>query len=147
MFGSFLHRDAALVDHFNRLGREMADLLDYPTSPTSIRAVAHGSFPAINVGSTSEGVEVFVFAPGLDQDALDLSIQQNLLTISGSCPERHANDEKTYLKERFIGEFKRSLSLPEDIDPESATARYANGVLQISLRRKAETKPRKIEIN
>ena len=147
MFGSLLHRDAALVDHFNRLGREMADLLDYPASPTSIRAVAHGSFPAINVGSTSEGVEVFVFAPGLDQGALDLSIQQNLLTISGSCPERHANDEKTYLKERFVGDFKRSLSLPEDIDPESATARYANGVLQISLRRKAETKPRKIEIN
>jgi HSP20 family molecular chaperone IbpA len=39
------------------------------------------------------------------------------------------------------------LALPEDIDPDSAAARYSNGVLQISLKRKAEATPRKIEIN
>ena len=147
MFGSLSQWDGDVFDHFSRLEREVADLLGYSRRPASIRAVARGSFPAINVGTTAEGVEVYVFAAGLDQDKLELSIQQNLLTVSGECPERQPEGSNAYLKERFVGQFKRSLALPEDIDPDSATARYSNGVLQISLKRKAEATPRKIEIN
>jgi HSP20 family protein len=52
MFGSLSQWDGDIFDHFNRLEREVADLLGYSGGPASIRAVARGSFPAINVGTT-----------------------------------------------------------------------------------------------
>lgn len=67
--------------------------------------------------------------------------------VSGECPDRQPESSNAYIKERFTGQFKRSLSLPGDIDPESATARYTNGVLHISLKRRAEAKARKIQVN
>jgi HSP20 family protein len=147
MFGSISQWDGDILNHFNRLEREMADLFGYSSGPASIRAVAHGSYPAINLGSTDDGVEVYVFAAGINQDQLELSIQQNLLTVSGECPDRQPESGNAYIKERYTGQFKRSLSLPEDIDPESATARYTNGVLHISLKRRAEARARKIQVN
>ncbi len=147
MFGSITNLEGDLFDQFNRLHRELEDFWGTARGPASIRAVAHGSYPSINIGSTPEGVEVYVFAPGLDKESLDLSVQQGLLTVSGKVPEHQPEGTTSYLKERFSGEFKRSLSLPEDIDPETARANYRNGVLQISLRRKAESRPRKIEIH
>ena len=147
MFGSLSHWDGDLFDRFSRLERDMGDLFSYAGRPTSIRAVARGSYPAINVGSTADGVEVYVFASGIEQEQLELSIQQNLLTISGECPERKPEESNAYIKERFVGSFKRSLALPEDIDPDSAKATYRDGILHISLARKAEAVPRKIQVN
>jgi HSP20 family protein len=147
MFGSISNWEGDLFDQFNRLQRELEDALGHPGGPASIRAVARGSYPAINVGATPEGMEVYVFAAGLDQDKLELSVQQNLLTIGGERAPLHTENSRSYLKERFSGQFGRSISLPDDIDPDSASASYRNGVLHISFRRKAEAKPRKVQIN
>jgi HSP20 family protein len=147
MFGSITSWEGDLFDQFNRLQREIDDIFGTPNRPASIRAVARGSYPAINVGTTADGVDVYVFAAGIDQEQLELSIQQNLLTISGVCKPVQPEGSKAYLHERFSGNFQRSLSLPEDIDPDSASAKYSNGVLHISLRRKAEAQPRKIQVN
>ena len=51
MFGSISQWDGDILNHFNRLEREMADLFGHSSGPASIRAVAHGSYPAINLGS------------------------------------------------------------------------------------------------
>jgi HSP20 family protein len=140
--------DGDLFDRFSRLQREMEEAFGTNRGPASIRAVARGSYPAINVGSTEDGIEVFVFAAGLDRDAIDLSVEQSLLTVSGECPAQEEPDgEKTYLRERFSGRFSRSVSLPEDVEPDSAQASYRNGVLHVRFRRKAEARPRKIQVN
>lgn len=147
MFGSISNWDGDLFDRFNRLQRDMEDFWHPAGRPASIRAVARGSHPAINIGTTAEAVEVFVFAAGLDKDQLDLSLQENLLTISGQCKSIEPPGSNTYLRERHGGAFRRSIALPEDINPDSVSATYRNGVLHISLQRKAEAKPRKIQIN
>lgn len=146
MFGSIPSGEGDLFDQFNRLQREVEGIFGMPR-PANIRAVARASYPSINVGTTPESVEVYVFAAGLDQEKLDLSIQQNLLTISGECPVVQPESGKTYLSERYSGTFQRSLALPDDIDPDSASAKYSNGVLHISLKRKAESQLRKIKVN
>ncbi len=138
-------------DKWRAVREDLADCPDFYWTeaspyPASIRAVARGSYPAINVGSTAEGVEVYVFAAGLDREQLNLDIQQNLLTISGQSTPRRPEGDRAYLNERFSGQFRRSLSLPEDIDPDSASAQYRDGVLRVSFRRRAETRPRKIQI-
>ena len=87
-----------------------------------------------------------MFAAGLDPASLDISIQQNLLTIAG---ERQLSSEENanyYRKERFSGVFRRVITLPEDVDPDKVSARYQDGVLQITVQRREATRPRQIEI-
>jgi HSP20 family protein len=147
MFGSITNWEGDLFNQFNRLQSDLEHFWGSPAGPASIRAVARGSYPAINIGATAAGVEIYVFAAGLDQKQLELSVQRNLLTISGEIPSAQPEGTSTYLKERHVGTFRRVLSLPEDVDPESANANYTNGVLHVSFQRKAEARPRKIQVN
>ena len=149
MFGSLMNFDN-MFDELSRLQREMDSIFETRPTRANIRAVARGSFPPINIGSTPEAVQVYLFAPGLDTEKLDLSIQRNLLTVSGEreTEKQEAGERGGYhLRERFDGGFRRVLSLPEDIDPDRVDARYQNGVLQITIARRESTRPRQIEIH
>ena len=74
---------------------------------------------------------------------------QQIITISGERkPEAPAGDEKVavHIDERFFGRFRRVVTLPEDADPDGVVARYRDGVLQISVKRKQASQPRRINI-
>ena len=146
MFGSLLSSfDTSLFDDFSRLESEL-DQLYGSAWPSGIRAVRRGTFPPINVGSTPERVDVYLFAAGLDPKTLDLSIQQNLLTVSGSRPVPAAEGAEYYRRERYDGEFRRVISLPDDVDPDRVDAKYRDGVLQITVKRRESARPRQIQI-
>ena len=106
------------------------------------------AYPQVNMGVTGKSVEIYLFAPGMDAEALDVSLEKNLLSVSG---ERKADalDDKEALnrRERFVGKFKRTIALPEDVDPEKTEAIYRNGVLHISVTKKEEVQPRQIKVN
>lgn len=139
---------ADLFDQLSRLQTQFDQAFFSPGA--SIRALAGATFPALNVGSTPETVEVMALAPGLDPTAIQLTIDRGLLTISG---ERQSTlpepSERTgiYAQERFTGAFRRVLSLPDDIDPAKVDASYQDGVLRVTLSRRESAKPRRIEIN
>jgi len=84
--------------------------------------------------------------PGIDKDALQVNIEQNLLTIRGERRVPPAEGATQYRKERFDGAFQRTLTLPEDVDPEKVEASYRDGVLQISVQRREAARPRQITI-
>ena len=117
--------------------------------PSSIRAAARGAFPAINMGTTEDAVEIFAFAPGLDPATLDVHVEKGLLVISG---ERKGDvpppsDKVTiYAQERFEGAFKRVVGLPEEIDSSRIQATYRDGVLRIQVPKREALKPRRIEV-
>ncbi len=150
MFGTLTTFPGGLFNDFDRLQRELDRLfVDSVSGPASIRAVARGSFPAVNVGVTPEAVEVYAFMPGVDPKSLDLSMQDGLLTLAGERTTEAPVDEakgSVYQKERFSGPFKRVVSLSEDIDPDKIEARYENGVLHVRALKKAAVKPKQIEI-
>jgi len=132
---------------FDRLQRDLGGILE--PSP-SIRGLGRGGYPALNVGSTPESVEIYAFAPGLDPASVAVDLERGVLTISG---ERPANlpaqpDAKTtlHMNERFSGRFRRVVSLPDDIDPNAVTAAYRDGVVHVSVKRRASNQPRRIEI-
>jgi HSP20 family protein len=146
MFGSLLNFESSLFDQFRRMEQEMDELFGRWPLPAGIRSVARGTYPPINVGSTPEKVDIYLFAAGLDPKGLDISIQQNLLTVSG---ERRlpVNDNVNYYRqERFNGEFRRAITLPEDVDPDRVEARYRDGVLHLTVPRREVAKPRQIEV-
>ena len=117
--------------------------------PSSIRAAARGAFPAVNMGTTEDAVEIYAFAPGLDPAQIDVSIDKGLLAISGErkseLPEQ-TDQLHLYAKERFEGAFRRVVSLPEDADSTCVQATYTNGVLHIVIPKREGTKPRRVEV-
>lgn len=145
MYRSLFPRD--LFAELDRLQRDMSGMFDY--SP-AIRGLGRGGYPALNVGSTPTGVEVFAFAPGVDPASIDVQLDRGVLTIAGerkpSTPA--SSDEKTtlHLNERYVGRFRRVVSMPDDIDPTSVTAECRDGVLRVSAQRKAAAQPRRIEV-
>jgi HSP20 family protein len=148
MFGiPFSSFDSGLFDEVGRLEKEVDQLFASGAWPTGIRAVRRGTFPPINVGATPERVDVYLFAAGLDPKSLELSIQQNLLTVAGSRRVDTEENDEYYRRERFDGEFRRVITLPEDVDPQRVDARYRDGVLQITVQRREATRPRQIVVN
>jgi HSP20 family protein len=146
MFGKLITFEN-LFDELRRMERGVDQIYGPSTVPAGIRSVARGTFPPINVGVTEADVQVYLFAPGLEAKSFQISIQQNLLLVSGA-RQLPVDEQATYFRqERFEGEFRRVVALPEDVDPERAEAKYRDGVLQISLRRREAAKPRQIPIS
>jgi HSP20 family protein len=147
MFGSlFSSVDSGLFDEFRRWEAEMDQLLGRTAYPTGIRAVPRGTFPPLNVGSTPERVDVYLFAAGVDPKSIEVSIQQNLLTAAGNRTIPVNNEAEYYRRERFDGEFRRVIALPDDVDPDRVEARYRDGVIQVTVQRRAASRPRQIEV-
>ena len=144
LYRSLFPRD--MFAELDRLQREMQSVFDY--SP-SIRGLGRGGYPALNVGSTPASVEVYAFAPGVDPAQIEVNLDRGVLTIAGerklAMPE---SDEKTtlHINERFDGRFRRVVSLPDDVDPNAVTADYHDGVLHVSIKRRASAQPRRIEV-
>jgi HSP20 family protein len=121
-----------------------------PAERSSIRALTGASFPVINVGTTPDTIEVMALAPGLDPASLQLSIDRGLLVISGErkseVPEPGDNIS-VYARERFVGNFRRVVSLPDDADPGKVDATYRDGILRITVAKRESSKPRRIEVS
>ncbi len=137
---------------FERLQQEMDRLLELASPFIPVRAVARSTFPIINIGETNDSIIVYLFAPGVDASKIDLSIEGNILSISG---ERKAEDalkleqvdpNRYYRQERFSGRFTRAVTLPESIDPTQVEATYQNGIIKVKIAKKEEKKARRIEV-
>lgn len=146
MFADLTNFGGSLFDEFRRLEEEMDQLYGRWPSAAGIRSVARGTYPPINVGATSEQVDVYLFAAGLDPKSLDISIQENLLTVAGERKSSQQEDSNYYRRERYDGEFRRLITLPDDVDPDRVEASYRNGVLQIHIKRSEASRPRQIEV-
>jgi HSP20 family protein len=144
MFINMNDFNGSLFDELRRLERMVSPSVSH--WPSYIRAPDSGAYPPINVGSTADQLDVYAFLPGVVASDLDISIQQNLLTIAG---ERRLIGEEGadyFRKERFDGPFRRILSLPEDVDPDRLDAQYQDGVLHIRIQRRDSAKPRQIQV-
>ena len=144
LYRSLFPRD--LFADFDRLQREMQNVFD---SAPAIRGFGRGGYPAMNVGSTPQAVEVLVFAPGLDPARIDVQLERGVLTVSGERPElsKPADDKATlHINERFAGRFRRVLSLPDDVDADDVSADYRDGVLRVRIGRRQAAQPRRITV-
>jgi HSP20 family protein len=147
MYPSLLNYPGSLFGEFERLRRDMEDV--FGGVPGSIRSVAAGTLPALNVGRTPTSVEVFAFAPGLDPAKIDVTLDRGVLHISGerasALPKGDAK-VTVYAQERGSGRFTRAVSLPDDVDPAHVNASYRDGVLQVSIARRETAQPKRITV-
>ena len=149
MFESMLNYPGSLFGQFERLRRDMDDAFGTSGLPSSIRSVAAGTWPAVNVGRTRNSVEIYAFAPGLDPSKIEVTLDRGVLRIAGErasgIPE---GDEQlsVYTRERGTGPFMRAVSLPDDVDASTVNASYRDGVLQISVARRESAQPKRITV-
>jgi HSP20 family protein len=145
MFGSLTDFDR-LFEEFRRMEQQIDQLFGYGAQPSAIRSVPRGTFPPVNLGATTDAVEVYLFAPGLDPGKLDLKLEQNLLTIGGERNSQAKEGAIYYRQERFSGPFQRVIELPDDVDPDRVQARYRDGILHITAQRRESAKPHQITV-
>lgn len=104
-------------------------------------------FPAVNIWQGDDAIAVTAELPGVDPSELDVSVNDNLLTISGKRAAPEAGDGATWhRRERGFGEFSRAIRLPFEAEDDKVEARLQNGVLRVVIGRPEEQKPRRIQI-
>lgn len=143
------YRTGDIFSELNRL-QSVFDQVFRPLERSSIRGLTGASFPVINVGATADAVEVMALAPGLDPAALQLTVDRGVLVMSGErksqLPEPGDNTS-IYAQERFAGNFRRVVSLPEDADPAKVDASYRDGILRVTVAKRESSKPRRVEVS
>jgi len=84
--------------------------------------------------------------PGVKQDDLELTVMHDTVTLKGRRSSEEANGNRYYRRERVSGDFARTITLPDPVDPDSVKAEYADGVLTVRMGKAQEAKPKKVEI-
>jgi HSP20 family protein len=106
-----------------------------------------GFVPSFEVKETKEAYVFKADLPGIRDEDLDISLTGNRLTVSGKREEeKREEDDHFYAYERSYGTFSRSFTLPEGCDAEHAEADLSNGVLTVSIAKRPEVKPKRIEV-
>lgn len=103
--------------------------------------------PPLDLSETNDKIMVKVEIPGIDPKEIDISIQENTLFMKGEKKEEKEEKGKNYYRvERQYGSFSRSIVLPAIVDTDKVTAECKNGVLEITLQKKEEVKPKQISV-
>ncbi len=132
---------------FDQLQREINRLFDMDL-PNGERGILDRGFtPRIDVEDREKDVMVTCEVPGVEKKDLDISVSGNLLSIKGEKKYEHEEKEKKYYRrESFAGSFHRTIPLPDVVDATKIDARLKNGVLVLTLPKKAEATPTRVEI-
>jgi HSP20 family protein len=114
----------------------------------SLRGIESVAFsPDFDVKETKEGFIFTADMPGVKESDLDLRLTQNRLTISGKREsEKVEKTDQFYASERSYGSFTRAFTLPEGVAPDKIHAELKQGVLTLSIPKKPEAQPKKIEV-
>ncbi|HEV2299685.1 MAG TPA: Hsp20/alpha crystallin family protein [Candidatus Acidoferrales bacterium] len=103
--------------------------------------------PAVDAHETEDELVIKADLPDVSEKDLDIRLENNILTIHGERKFEQKVKEENYLRmERAYGSFSRSFSLPNSVNTEAIKAEYKNGVLNITLPKRAESKPKQVKI-
>ena len=126
---------------FQRIENEMNRVLSRFVSPST------SDFPAVNIWTDGEEIVVTTEIPGIDAGAIDISVIGKTLVLKGARePDQLENGNAYHRRERWYGQFTKTIELPFTIDAEKVGASFANGILTIRLPRSEAEKPKKISI-
>jgi len=117
-------------------------------SPAGAASSGRGFAPAIDLSETEGAFLVEAAVPGLKSDDLNITVENNVLTISGEVRREEETKERSYHRvERSYGKFQRSLTLPNTVKFDAIKASMKEGVLYIEIPKADEVKPRRINVN
>lgn len=135
------HDLSTLHEHVNRL-------FDSKFSTNGESSALSTWAPAVDVYETENELVIKADLPGAAEKDLDVRVENNMLTIGGERKFEQKVKEEHYLRvERAYGSFHRTFSLPNTVDTQAIQAQYADGVLAITLPKRAESRPKQVKVN
>ena len=123
-------------DPIRSLYREMNRMFDDFTRGFGLgRDGMSGNWPHVEVSETDNEFKIVAEMPGMEEKDIDISLHDGLLTLKG---EKKSENTNPNYSERWQGQFQRSLQLGNDVDPDKCNAEFKNGVLTVTLGKRAE---------
>jgi HSP20 family protein len=114
--------------------------------PLASRIASAG--PRMDITETDSAYQLAVEIPGVQKAAIQVSVYENTVTISAEVPaQENDNETQWLLRERSVGKFSRSIALPEAVDDEASEARYTDGVLTLTLKKKSASQTKRLTIH
>lgn len=137
------------VDMFNEFDRvfESPAYRNRMAMPWRANDVVGSWSLALDVAEKGDVFTVKASLPGINPEDLNVTLEDNVLTVQGEIKEDETIEEETYhIRERRFGSFSRSLRFPVPVNANEIVAEYENGVLKLTVPKAEEVKPRRIEI-
>ena len=135
--------DSTSLRPMHEMSRLMDDLFRFPTGE-----LAHASLPVADVTEDGNAYTVAVEVPGIKREDIQLSVQENTLSLRVTRRSDKTEEGKTYRHvERFYGTFERHFPFASAVDPSQVRATYQDGVLEIVLPKAENARERRIEID
>jgi HSP20 family protein len=135
------------LDRWSNLRDELNSLFDLPfLSSVNRQDLFSGWSPALDLYQNNDNLVAVVELPGMRKDDIEISLHDGTLTIAGERKSSESNGEKAERTERYVGTFRRSISLPARVDANKVNATYRDGILTITLPKAEEAKPKRINV-
>jgi HSP20 family protein len=135
------------LDRWSNLRDELNSLFDLPFLTNLNRQDLFGGWsPALDLYQNNDNVVAVLELPGMRKEDIEISLHDGMLTIAGERKGFSTNGEKAERTERYVGSFRRSISLPVRVDANKVNATYRDGILTVTLPKAEEAKPRRIDV-
>jgi HSP20 family protein len=132
----------------NEMNRLFNNFFDHPAQSGRGNGTTRRWLPAMDLVETGERYVLRADLPGLSDGDVNIQLEENVLTVSGERKtERQEQQEGYYRLERAFGSFSRSLTLPDGVNADAIEAHFDRGVLEISIPKPEQKKPRTVQIN
>ena len=137
---------SAMQDRMNRMNRLFRESYRPEVPEEALTTTSYA--PPVDIYEDEHTITLKLEVPGIDEKDIDVRIDNNTLTVHGERKiEKEEKEENFRRVERHYGSFTRSFTLPSSVDPGQVSANYDRGVLNITLAKKAEAKPKQIKVN
>ena len=128
----------------NEMNRLFSTVFDQPATG---QATMRRWMPAMDLVETGDHFVLRADLPGMSEEDVQIEFEDGTLTLSGERKSEHESKGEGYYRvERASGNFRRSLSLPEGVDPDAIEANFDKGVLEVRIPKPEQRKPRKVAI-
>ena len=136
------------LDRWSNLRSELDSLLDLPFVANSQRQdLFSGWSPALDLYQNNDNIVAVLELAGMRKEDIEISLHDGTLTISGERKRSSSNGEKAERTERYVGSFRRSISLPVQVDANKVHATYRDGILTVTMPKADQAKPKRIEVS
>ena len=136
------------LDRWSNLRDELNSFFDMPFWSSFDRTgqLFTGWSPALDLYESGDHLVAVVELPGMRKEDIDISLHDGTLAISGERKRESNNGEKAQRTERYVGTFRRSITLPTRVDAGKVSATYQDGILKVTLAKAEEAKPKQIQV-
>jgi HSP20 family protein len=140
-----LFRPWGLDRSFHRLFDDLLDFSKEWDFPTAMKPEM--GFPTVDISETPQQYDIRAEIPGMKKEDIKVSVNKNVLTLSGEKKEEKKTEDKKYHRvESYYGSFQRSFVLPEGIKADKVAADFKDGVLTVVVPKSEETKEKTVDI-